>query len=51
MAQKQKEIILTLRRDKAQQPEEYPHDFLDLFEGIYHFAEKTPLRPTATERP
>lgn len=39
VAQKQKEIIFTLRRDPRQKPEDYPHDFLDLLDGIYHFAE------------
>ena len=37
-AQKQKEIIFTLVRGPGQKPEDYPHDILDLLEGIYKFA-------------
>ncbi|HYL12577.1 MAG TPA: DUF3480 domain-containing protein [Terriglobales bacterium] len=37
---KQKELIFSLRRDSGQKPEDYPHDILDLLEGIYHFAEQ-----------
>jgi hypothetical protein len=37
-AQKQKEIIFTLLRGPGQKPEDYPHDILDLLEGIYKFA-------------
>jgi hypothetical protein len=39
MAQKQKEIIFTLQRNKNQKADDYPHDFFDLFKAIYHLAE------------
>lgn len=38
-SQKQKEIIFTLLRAPRQRPEDYPHDILDLLEGIYKFAQ------------
>ncbi len=43
MAQKQKEIIFTLQRNKNQKPADYPHAFFDLFKEIYHLAEEGKL--------
>jgi len=43
MAQKQKEIIFTLRRDPAQKPEDYPRELLDLFATFFHYAEQGQL--------
>jgi hypothetical protein len=38
VAQKQKEIIFTLRRGPGQRPEDYPRELLDLFETFFHYA-------------
>jgi len=38
VAQKQKEIIFTLRRDPRQKPEDYPSELLELFATIFHYA-------------
>lgn len=38
MAHKQKEIIVTLRRNEHQNAEDYPHDFFELFRIIYSLA-------------
>jgi hypothetical protein len=43
MAQKQKEIIFTLRRDPSQKPEDYPRELLDLFATFFHYAERGQL--------
>jgi hypothetical protein len=43
VAQKQKEIIFTLRRGSDQRPEDYPRELLDLFETIFHCAERGQL--------
>ena len=40
LAQHQKEIIFTLRREKGQKPEDYPREPLELFGAIFHFAEQ-----------
>jgi len=40
VAQKQKEIIFTLRRDPGQKPEDYPRELLDLFATFFHYAER-----------
>ena len=40
VAQKQKEIIFTLRRASSQKPEDYPRDFLELFATIFRYAER-----------
>ena len=42
-AQKQKEIIFTLQRDKKQKPEDYPRELLGLFATIFHYAERGQL--------
>jgi hypothetical protein len=43
VAQKQKEIIFTLRRDPGQKPEDYPRELLDLFATFFHYAERGQL--------
>ena len=43
LAQKQKEIIFTLRRDAGQKPEDYPRELLDLFATFFHCAERGQL--------
>jgi len=43
LAQKQKEIIFTLRRDTGQKPEDYPHELIELFATIFHYAERGQL--------
>ena len=43
VAQKQKEIIFTLRRDPGQKPEDYPSELLELFATIFHYAERGQL--------
>jgi hypothetical protein len=43
VAQKQKEIIFTLRRDPGQKPEDYPSEFRDFFATIFHYAERGQL--------
>ena len=43
VAQHQKEIILTLRRENGQRPEDYPRSFFELFAIILHLAEKGQL--------
>src|SRR6266481_7171965 len=43
LAQKQKEIIFTLRRDAGQKPEDYPRELLDLFATFFHYAERGQL--------
>jgi hypothetical protein len=40
VAQRQKEIIFTLRRDPGQKPEEYPRELLDLFATFFQYAER-----------
>lgn len=40
VAQKQKEIIFTLRRNPGQKPQDYPSQFLDFFATIFHYAER-----------
>ncbi len=40
VAQKQKEIIFTLRRNLDQKPEDYPRELLDLFATIFEYAER-----------
>ncbi len=40
VAEKQKEIIFTLRRDPSQKPEDYPPELLDLFVICFHYAER-----------
>jgi hypothetical protein len=40
MAQKQKEIIFTLRRKPGQRPEDYPRELLDLFATFFEYAER-----------
>jgi len=40
VAQKQKEIIFTLRRGSGQRPEDYPRELLDLFATFFHYAER-----------
>jgi hypothetical protein len=42
-AQKQKEIIFTLRRGPGRRPEDYPRELVDLFETIFHYAERGQL--------
>ena len=43
VAQHQKEIILTLRSENGQRPEDYPRSFFELFAIILHLAEKGQL--------
>jgi len=43
VAQKQKEMIFTLRRDPRQKPEDYPSELLELFVTIFHYAERGQL--------
>jgi hypothetical protein len=43
VAQKQKEIIFTLRREPGQRPEDYPRELLDLFATFFHYAERGQL--------
>lgn len=43
VAQKQKEIIFTLRRDPGQKPEDYPRELLDPFATFFHYAERGQL--------
>jgi hypothetical protein len=40
VAQKQKEIIFTLRREPGRKPEDYPRELLDLFATIFEYAER-----------
>ena len=43
VAQHQKEIIFTVRRENGQRPEDYPRAFFELFEIIFHLSEKGQL--------
>jgi hypothetical protein len=39
-AYKQKEIIITVRRDGVQRPSSFPQEYLELFRAIYQFAQQ-----------
>lgn len=43
LAQNQKEIIFTLRREPGQRSEDYPRELLDLFEKFFYCAERGQL--------
>jgi hypothetical protein len=43
VAHRQKEIIFTLRRGPGQRPEDYPRELVDVFETIFHYAERGQL--------